>query len=696
MEDNNDINLLLANDSIDDVNRLINLLNSAEYNVTSELLDSPATARSLLKQNVWDLAIIQYNCQKLPPRELLQQLKKLDADTAVILLSEDADQSAIIEGLRMGAEYVVPMDEDQYLLLAVAACLANLRHRRRETYWENQYKRSEQRCDRLMDSSRDAIAVVQEGTYVYVNEPYARLFGYQGPEGMALIPVVDSIAENSQEQIKNYLKPLSPDQIIEDTTVDVIGIKPDEGALDTTLNVSQIEYQGETALQFLVSRELLTSELDSPSSSAEGSMQLSDIQPRRALDEINKAILKASRTEEQSILFYIRIDQISDIAKTSGPVYAEQLIAVVLGKIVEMSTNCNAIVRFSEDAFVMLVENGEAERGRVMAEDICRDVAATTFTAGNESVLLSLTVCVSVVNDAVESALACINQCQRAISDGDKDLQKLGSEHTVYVFENKADHKLKSEEQVIEFGRTLLEKRLIGIAFQPIAALQGKTAEYYEVLMRPKVDEYPETVPDDFIARIFKTKVASEIDRWVILESIKILAHKLKQRPATKLFINLSAATIQDAGFTAWLKVALQAAQISPDSLLFQLREIDVGRYIDQSSNLIEQLKAMNSGTALTHFGLAINPLLVLEKLPVDFVKIDMVIVESSKQGEDDAEVLNHLLSALGAFPAKVIVPFVENPTILPTLWQNGVDYIQGHYIQAPEDQMNYDFTEDS
>jgi len=40
-----------------------------------------------------------------------------------------------------------------------------------------------------------------------------------------------------------------------------------------------------------------------------------------------------------------------------------------------------------------------------------------------------------------------------------------------------------------------------------------------------------------------------------------------------------------------------------------------------------------------------------------------------------------------------VIVPFVEKASIMPLLWQQGVQYIQGHYISRPSFTMDYDFS---
>ena len=37
----------------------------------------------------------------------------------------------------------------------------------------------------------------------------------------------------------------------------------------------------------------------------------------------------------------------------------------------------------------------------------------------------------------------------------------------------------------------------------------------------------------------------------------------------------------------------------------------------------------------------------------------------------------------------------VENANILSTLWQAGANYIQGHYLQEPSTNMDYDFSTD-
>ena len=60
---------------------------------------------------------------------------------------------------------------------------------------------------------------------------------------------------------------------------------------------------------------------------------------------------------------------------------------------------------------------------------------------------------------------------------------------------------------------------------------------------------------------------------------------------------------------------------------------------------------------------------------------------------EERVEAVTELISQLQERGKLTIVPMVENANILSTLWQAGANYIQGHYLQEPTNQMSYDFT---
>jgi EAL domain-containing protein (putative c-di-GMP-specific phosphodiesterase class I) len=177
------------------------------------------------------------------------------------------------------------------------------------------------------------------------------------------------------------------------------------------------------------------------------------------------------------------------------------------------------------------------------------------------------------------------------------------------------------------------------------------------------------------------------------LEAIKALTEKLKSAPATRLFINISGHTIADEGFIPWLKTALKVSGLSPRQIIFQLREIDVARQFNHSIELIKELSKINGDVALSHFGLAIEPMKLLQKLSVNFVKFDSVIIEKAYENEANMAEVENLISLLKRENENIIVPFVERANMIPTLWGCGVHYIQCHFLQPPTRIMNYDFS---
>ena len=68
----------------------------------------------------------------------------------------------------------------------------------------------------------------------------------------------------------------------------------------------------------------------------------------------------------------------------------------------------------------------------------------------------------------------------------------------------------------------------------------------------------------------------------------------------------------------------------------------------------------------------------------------------STMKKNEDSKALKELIANLTAAGKKSIVPMVENATMMATLWQSGAHFIQGHYLQAPTPNMNFQFGDET
>ena len=85
----------------------------------------------------------------------------------------------------------------------------------------------------------------------------------------------------------------------------------------------------------------------------------------------------------------------------------------------------------------------------------------------------------------------------------------------------------------------------------------------------------------------------------------------------------------------------------------------------------------------------------MLGHIPVDFVKLDGELIEALDNDPSRKEEVTEMVRELQNQGKLTIVPMVESASLLSTLWQAGVNYIQGHYLQEPSTNMDYDFSTD-
>src|SRR5690606_10230206 len=123
METASDISLLLVHDNVDEANRLVSLLRNANYRVDPHYAGTASDLNRKIQERNWKLVFVQYAAQSVPAKTVFHQVRRLAKDIPIILIIDAHDPSLIVDGLKMGAADVIPMDEDQHLIQVVERTL---------------------------------------------------------------------------------------------------------------------------------------------------------------------------------------------------------------------------------------------------------------------------------------------------------------------------------------------------------------------------------------------------------------------------------------------------------------------------------------------------------------------------------------------------------------------------------------------
>jgi multidomain signaling protein FimX len=694
------LRLLILNDTRAEAERLISLLRNAGRPVRAQHVETEDALVKLLQEQTWDLVIAPDTTKNLTPATAIKHIRRLSRDLPVILQTDSEETAAVVEGIKLGAADVVRLDEDQHLLLVISREFNNREERNERRLAERRLKEIERRNQQLLDSSRDGIAFEQDGMFLYVNESFAEILGYASREDLESMPIIDVICDTQQDAVKAFLKDFtlkSDDVATASMSWQVLDAEGDSKTL--AVEVRKALYDEEVCVQLVVkpTQARASKQIAAQIEHIRNQDVVTGLFNKHYLvEQLEKRVARLAQDTATGALLYIQVEDFLGIVQTRlGVAAADIALGGIAAHLKSLTQPDEILCRFSDDGFMLLIPVITAEEGLARAESLCRSMRDHIVNADEVTLMFHYSVGVGLINETTTSA-------ETPISHAIKALELVYSERRsqknllARIYEPAAAQAqaqaARNEKHVAQMVQKALDQGRFRLLFQPILSLRGSDKEHYDVLLRMQENDGDDMSPVDFFGVAEQMGAMTKIDRWVILEAIKLLAQHRAKGNNTRLIVNVSAASIKDKTLAPWLTVAFKTAKLVPEALVFQLNELDVNNHLNHAKEFTQALQSIGSEVCISHFGCALNPFSALGHVAANYVKIDGSFTQELQSGHGEPQALGELVSQLHQQDKITIVPFVENASVLSKLWQSGVHYIQGYYLQGPTESMNFDF----
>ena len=244
------------------------------------------------------------------------------------------------------------------------------------------------------------------------------------------------------------------------------------------------------------------------------------------------------------------------------------------------------------------------------------------------------------------------------------------------------DNRVQSYDQVwVKHIKAALMENRFRLAQQPVASLQGDDPQMWDVLVRMVDPQGKEVLPAEFMAAAERNDLLKNIDRWVVGASLSFAA----QRRPQCLFVRLSKDTARDATFVDWLDGHIRSTRAEPQRVCFQVTE--------EVAAAFPQARALAGGSAPARLPLRARELRLrarpaepVDSMPLDFVKIDGALVQALARDSQLQQRVRTLVETASKRGIQTIAERVEDANTMAVLWQLGVQYIQGYFVNAPEE----------
>ncbi|HSC74656.1 MAG TPA: EAL domain-containing protein, partial [Pseudomonadales bacterium] len=507
------------------------------------------------------------------------------------------------------------------------------------------------------------------------------------------------IAKADQEKYKNFMKSFKLSEEGEQE-LSLTGMRCDNSEFGIDIAVTHALFENDPCVQLLVAAKV---EMDSAEVAAE-IKRASSLDPLTGIynriymtNTLSQAIRDASEKDKFSSLHIISIDLYEEMRASLGVSGRDAAITDIAKYLREIIGSGGILGKISDGEFALLLSGTDEEQQTKRAQDLCAQVASHICQAAGKTTQLTVSIGICPITEKITSPDQVLDRAHVACEEV-RAAGKAGTGNAARYYTAKlTDANASDDKLIIEVIENTLQKDGFILKFQPFISLQGDATEHYEVLlsMTPEKDNQPIDTNEMFRIVGTNDELGKKIDRWTLLNAAKMLAAHCSAGHDTNLLINITASTLRDTSFAGWLAVALKTANIPAKALILQFSEADASSYLTHAKSFCEAMRNMNVRCGIKHFGCSLDPFKTLAHLDVDLVKIDGSFAADIQHKNEKPDTLKGIITQLNEVKKSSIVPLVENASLLATLWQSGAHYIQGNYVQAASEKMDFVFSDE-
>ena len=611
---------------------------------------------------------------------LMKIRQQFGPEVPVLIARPAVDENAIVEAMKLGAQDVVSLSNRARLQAVVTRELRAFRLDRALNATLSSAREYKQQLQAFMAGSADALAHVAEGIIVDANPAWLELFGFSEPDALTGQPLMDLFEGETHAALKGALVACVQGKW-SDHALRANALLSDSSVLALELQLSRSEFDGDPCVRISIaaSRDDNGHKIEKELKDAMRRDPATGFLHRRYFIEALKTKLAEPVKGGVRLVAYIKPDKFASIQGDIGVLQSEDFVVDFAELLRTQLAPSDVAGRFTGNAFAILLQRGTERDVEAWGEHVIKKVAAHVFQVGDKTFSATCTVGLGILPPNSTDMAGAIGDAASASKLG----RDQGGNQVYTVDKADTDTRVQAYDKIwVRHIKSALMENRFRLVQQPIASLQGEDRGMFDVLVRMLDEQGKEVLPSEFMAAAERNDLMKNIDRWVIGASMSFCAAR---KPA-KIFVRLSKDTVIDKSLSIWLQNQLKAIKIEPQRICFQVTEETAAQYLNQTRELVGTLKALGFAFALEHFGAGRDPLALLANVPAQFIKIDGSLMQGLANDQMLQQKVTTFVEEARKRGIETIGERVEDANTMAVLWQLGIEFIQGYFVNAPEE----------
>ncbi len=403
---------------------------------------------------------------------------------------------------------------------------------------------------------------------------------------------------------------------------------------------------------------------------------------RRFRSELDQYVSFSARYGGQGAVMIIDIDGLKAVNDSHGHHAGDQLIRRVAGIMRERVRTTDIVARLSGDEFAVLMPQTDTTGALHLGEDLRAQVAESV--APDPDVATTISVGITMFGGergiGAEAVLLAADQAMyRAKEDGRNQIALFQDPG-----EPKRDHQ-RRQTTTARIRDALTNDRL-SLHTQPIRSLASGGIERYELLLRMTGDNGELLPAASFIETAERSGMVQELDRWVVVRALELLASREQEGKPVSLHVNLSGASVADLSVLEFIERRLDEGEADPARCTFEITETARVHDYEAAGGFADRLTEFGCQVAIDDYGAGFGPFHYLKQIPFDLIKIDGSFISDMPNSDADQLTVQAIVQIARGLGKTTIAEYVQDDITAQMLREYGVDMAQGYHLGRPVD----------
>jgi EAL domain-containing protein (putative c-di-GMP-specific phosphodiesterase class I) len=232
-----------------------------------------------------------------------------------------------------------------------------------------------------------------------------------------------------------------------------------------------------------------------------------------------------------------------------------------------------------------------------------------------------------------------------------------------------------------------LDRRELCLFHQPILDLESGDVVGFEALMRWQQADGTMVSPAEFIPIAEDTGTIVPIGSWALLEALTQLRHWIDDGVCSEsatMSVNVSPRQLSDPNFPSIVNEALTRSGVSPQLLWLEVTESVMISEPELALATLRRVRSLGVRIALDDFGTGYSSLSLLQKFPLQRIKIDRAFVHGVADNPNDRSLVRTIVAMGRSLGLDMVAEGVESVHQLQVLSDLGCTKAQGYLISHP------------